>query len=157
MKMKAVSKSQRKSSIAPHAVIEKRTFKPDPPMLPSDTEDAELTETELDDQESVVPSSTTASELGDDDDDDETYSDEHEDDDWSTKTPKAKQPRSIVPVRPPVEHAQPKGHSQAVSKSSTDQIRDAKLTKYMDKLKVDDDDEEEIDLPVVKKKRSVLL
>ena len=156
MKIKAVSKSQRKSSIAPQAVIEKRPFKPDPPMLPSDMEDAELTETELDDQESVVPSSTTASELGDDDDD-EAYSDEHEDDNWTTKTPKAKQPRSIVPVRPPVEHAQPKGHSQAVPRSSTNQIRDAKLAKYMDKLKVDDDDEE-INLPVVKKKkRSVLL
>ena len=40
-------------------------------MLPSDTEDAELTETELDDQETVLPSSTTESELGDEDDDDE--------------------------------------------------------------------------------------
>ena len=146
--MKAASKSQRKSSVAPQAVIEKRPFIPDPPMLPSDTEDAELTETELDDQESVVPSSTTASELGDDEED-EAYSDEYEDDDWSTKTPKAKQPRSIVPVRP-------KGLSQAVPKSSTNQFCDAKLTKSMEKLNVDDD-EEESDLPVVKKKRSVLL
>ena len=179
MKMKAVSKSQRKSSVAPQVIIEKRPFIPDPPMLPSDTEDAELTETELDDQESVLPSSTTAS----DDDDDDAYSDsdEHEDDDLSTKTPKAKQPRSIVPVSPSVEHAQLKGHSQAVPKSSTNQSR--RLTEYMDdlnlengaandttiilpkeayheleSLNVDDDDEEEFELPVVKKKmRSVLI
>jgi kinesin family protein 20 len=180
MKMKSVSKSQRKSSVAPQAIIEKRPFIPDPPMLPSDTEEAELTETELDDQESVLPSSTTASEH---EDDDEAYSDEQEDDDWSTKTPKAKQPRSIVPVNPSIEHAQQKGHPQAVPKSSTNQFRVAKLTKYMDNLEIgaannstiilskkahrkpheslnvdDDDDEEETDLPVVKKKkRSVLI
>lgn len=181
--MKGVSKPQRKSSVAPQAVIEKRPFIPDPPMLPSDTEDAELTEIELDDQESVLPSSTTESELGDEDDDDdgaysETESDEHEDDDWSTKTPKAKQPRSIMPVSPSVEHTQLKGHSQAVPESSTNHT---KLTEYMDNLKlengaandstnilpkkayheslnVDDDDEEEFDVPVVKKKkRSVLI
>jgi kinesin family member 20 len=180
MKMKAVSKSPRKSSFAPQAEIEKRPFIPDPPMLPSDTEDAELTETELDDQESVLPSSATESELGgDDDDDDDAYSDsdEHEDDDWSTKTPKAKQSRSIVPVSPSVDHAQHKGRSQAGPKSSTNQFRDAKLTKYMDNLNledgaandstkkayhesldVDDDDDEEFDLPVVKKKkRSVFI
>lgn len=149
MKLKAVSKSQRKSSVAPQAVIEKRPFKPDPPMLPSDTEDAELTETEVDDQESVVPSSTTAS----DEDDYEAYSDEYEDDDWPTKTPRAKQPRSIVPA---VEHAQLKGHSQTVPKSSKNQFRDAKLAKYMEKLNVDDD-EEEFDLPVVKKKKRFVL
>ena len=133
--MKAVSKSQRKSSVAPQVVIEKRPFIPDPPMLPSDTEEAELTETELDDQESVLPSSTTAS----DEDDDDAYSDsdEHEDDDWSTKTPKAKQPCSIVPVGPSVEHAQLKGHSQAVSKSSTNQSRDTKLTEHMDNLNLE--------------------
>lgn len=187
MKMKAVSKSPRKSSVAPQAVIEKRPFIPDPPMLPSDTEDAELTEIELDDQESVLPSSATESELGDEEDDDEAYSDEHEDDDWSTKTPKAKQLRSIVPLSPSVEHAQLKGHSQAGSKSSTNQFRDAKLAKYMDNLNLEDgaandstiippkkayrksheslnvdddndDEEEEFDLPVVKKKkRSVLI
>ena len=184
--MTAVSKSPRKSNVAPQAVVEKRPFIPDPPMLPSDTEDAELTESELDDQESVLPSSATESELGDEDNEDEAYSDEHEDDDWSTKTPKAKQPRSIVPVSPSVEHAQLKGHSQAVSNSSTNQFCDAKLAKYMDNLNLgdgaandstiflpkkayhksqeslnvddNDDDEEEFDLPVVKKKkRSVLI
>ena len=142
MNMKAVSKPQRKSTIAPQVVIEKRPFIPDPPMLPSDTEDAELTETELDDQESVLPSSTTESEIGDEEDDDEAYSesesDEYDDDDWSTKTPKAKQPRPTVPVSPSVDHAQPKSHSQAVPKSSANQFRDAKLNEYMDSLKLED-------------------
>ena len=139
--MKAVSKPQRKSSVAPQVIIEKRPFIPDPPMLPSDTEDAELTETEPDDQESVLPPSATESELGDedDDDDDEAYSesepDEYEDGDWSTKTPKAKQPRSTVPVSPSIEHAQLKGHSQAVPKSSTN--HDAKLTEHMDNLNLE--------------------
>jgi kinesin family member 20 len=147
-------------------------------MLPSDTEEAELTETELDDQESVLPSSTTASELGDDD---QAYSDKHEDDDWeaSTKTPKAKQLRSTVAFSPSADYAQLKGRLQAVPKSSNNQWV-TKLTKYMDNLdisekdkadsikkiygksheslNVDDDDEEEIDLLVVKKKkRSVIL
>ena len=183
LKMKAVTKSPRKSSVAPQAEIEKRPFIPDPPMLPSDTEDAELTETDLDDQESVLPSSATESELGDEEDDDDAYSDddeacpdEHEDDDWSTKTPKAKQSRSIVPVSPSVEHAQLKARSQAGPKASTNQFRDAKLAKYMDNLNLEDgaandstkkgyhepsdvdDDEEGFDLPVVKKKkRSVLI
>ena len=139
--MKAVSKPQRKSSVAPQAVIEKRPFIPDPPMLPSDTEDAELTETELDDQESLLPSSTTESELGDEEDDDDAYSesesDEHEDDDWSTKTPKAKQPRSIISVSPSAKHAQLKGHSQAVPSSSTNQFREAELTQHMDNLNLE--------------------
>ena len=182
MEVKAVSKLKKKSSVA-QVVIEKRPFIPDPPMLPSDTEDAELTETELDDQGSVIPSSTTESELGDEEDEDdedddgvysefESDSDEHEDDDWSTKTPKAKQPRSIVPVSPSV--AQLKGHSHAVPKSSTNHT---KLTEHMDNLKLENgaannstvilpkkayheslnvDDDEEFDPPVVKKKRYVL-
>ena len=139
--MKSVSKAQRKSSVAPQMIIEKRPFIPDPPMLPSDKEDAELTETELDDQESLLPSSATESELSDEEDDEEAYSesdpDDYEDNDWSTKTPKAKQPRSNVLLSPSVEHAQLKGHSQAIPKSSTNQIRDTKLTEYMDKLNLE--------------------
>jgi kinesin family protein 20 len=189
VKTKAVSKFQRKSSIVPQPIIEKRPFIPDPPMLPSDAEDAELTETELDDQESVLPSSTTTSELGDgeiDDDDGEAYSSTYEDDDWEppTKTPKAKQPHSTVPLPSFADHTQLKGHSQAVPKSFNNQLRVAKLTKDMDNLDIsedsgagssvilsekayrkaeplnvhDEDEDEEFDLPVVKKKkRSVIL
>jgi len=154
-------------------------------MLPSDTEDAELTETEVDDQESVLPSSTTTSEPGDEED--EAYSDENEDDDWEPpkKAPKSKQPRLPVPANPPADRLQVKGRSQAVPKSSTNQLRVANLTKNMDNLDInendaddstiilprkayrkshesldvdDDDDDEEFDLPVVKKKkRSVIL
>lgn len=165
--IKAVSKSQRKH-------VEKRPFIADPPILPSDTKEAELTETELDDQESVLPSSATASELGDEDDD-EPYSDTHGDDDWEPpmKTPKAKQPRSTVFTSPSAGHGQP----NAVPKSSNNQLNIAKLAKYMDNLDIsendgadfsinkphessnmDDNDEEDFDLPVVKKKkRSVIL
>ncbi|KAF8807283.1 kinesin-domain-containing protein [Phlegmacium glaucopus] len=179
--MKSISKSQRKPSVAPQPIIEKRPFIPDPPMLPSDTEEAELTETEVDDQESAAASSTTASELGDEEY--ETYSDEGEEDDWeppSIKTPKAKQPRLPVPVKPPADHLQVKGRSQAVPRSSTNQLRVANLTKNLDYLDInendaddstiilprkayrksheslDDDDEEEFDLPVVKKKKRQL-
>lgn len=175
--MRAISKSKRKSSAVPQPIIEKRRFIPDPPMLPSDIEEAELTETELDDQESVAPSSTTASEL---DEEDEAYSDENEDD-WEppTKTPRAKQARLPVPVSPPADHIQLKGRLQAVPKSSTNHPRVSKLTKYMDDLDINEngadgpvlrkayrrksheslnvDDDEEFDLPVVKKKkRSVI-
>lgn len=143
-------------------------------MLPSDTEDAELTETEPDNQESLVPPSTTPSELGDDYVESEEYSDENEDDDWEppTKTPRAKQPCSVHAIRS-ADHVPLRGRSL---KPSTNQPRVAKLTRYMDNLNinensgvdhtiilpgrrshgslnVDDDDEEEFDPPVVKKKK----
>ena len=177
--MRATSKSKRKSSVVPQPIIEKRPFIPDPPMLPSDIEEAELTETELDDQESVAPLSTTASELDEEDEEDEAYSDENEDD-WEppTKTPRAKQAHLPVPVSPSADRIQLKGRLQAVPKSSTNHPRVSKLTKYMDDLDINEngaddpvlrkayhgksheslnvDDDEEFDLPVVKKKRSVI-
>lgn len=149
-------------------------------MLPSDTEEAELTETELDDQESVAPSNTTSGELSDEDmeDEEEAYSDEYEDD-WEppTKTPKAKQPHSYIPAGPSAGRLQLKGRSQAVPKSSTNKLRAAKLTEQMNALDISEkgvndtvipskktqkplnaDDDDELDLPIVKKKkRSVIL
>ena len=139
--VKAVSKYKRKSSVAPRPIIEKRPLIPDPPMLPSDTEEAELTETELDDRESIAPSNTTVSELSDEDieDEDEAYSDENEDDDWeppSTKTPKAKQWCSPDSVSPSADRLQLKGRSQAPPKPSTSQHHVTKLTKHMDSLDI---------------------
>ena len=51
------AQSKRKSNLPPQPIIEKRAFVPDPPMLPSDTEEAELTETEMDDESSRFPPS----------------------------------------------------------------------------------------------------
>ncbi|KAJ7770894.1 kinesin-like protein [Mycena maculata] len=86
----------------PRIIREVREYIPDPPMLPSDTEDAELTESELesDDGTDVVSvasvgtgvSATTGSE-DDESQSDGDYNEDEEEDKWapaSAKTPRAK-------------------------------------------------------------------
>ncbi|KAF5312458.1 hypothetical protein D9619_003484 [Psilocybe cf. subviscida] len=141
------SKAQpkRKSSVAPQPIIEKRAFVPDPPMLPSDTEDAELTETEMDDESSAGPSAATASALDDDenDEDEEDYVEEDDDSDgyatgnsgeedgdddvyddpYDAKTPKGKRaaaaPSKGKPTPPATKAAAPPAKSR-VSKLAED-------------------------------------
>lgn len=112
-------------------------------MLPSDTEDAQLTETEGSDEEtpSEAPSHTTASESnlddqGDDDDDEytEDEEDDEEDDEWepsSAKTPKGRKPHS-----PSVSPSPPKARYPAASKASSKQPRVSKLAQDMNKLEI---------------------
>ncbi|KAJ6604199.1 kinesin-like protein [Mycena vulgaris] len=79
----------------PRVIREVREYIPDPPMLPSDTEDAELTETELESEDgtegdtaSIGVSATTGSEAASD----AEYSEDDEED-WvpsAAKTPRAK-------------------------------------------------------------------
>jgi kinesin family protein 20 len=76
--------------MTPGVIREVRKYVPDPPMLPSDTEDAELTESEdgTVDTNSVGVSAATGSEEEEDDDEDED-----EEEDWlpsAAKTPRAK-------------------------------------------------------------------
>src|ERR1700761_8732346 len=80
----------------PRIIREVREFVPDPPMLPSDTEEAELTESEDGtvgseaDAASDGVSATTGSE---EESDDADYDDEEEADEWGPsagKTPRAK-------------------------------------------------------------------
>lgn len=177
-KGKAKGASKRKSSIAPKPIIEKVPFIPDPPMLPSDIEDAELTETECEDGiSSVAPSGTTTSELGEDDEDEdeETSEDEdfsgpdEEDEEWEepaySKTPRAK--RVIFSPSP---SPSPKAKSKArqpVVNAPAKSSRVSKLVEDMDSLQIsaqsqssmaatedtEEEDDESFDLPVVKKKK----
>lgn len=180
---KKAPKSPKKSNVVPQPIIEKRTFVPDPPMLPSDTEDAELTETEGDDDDtnSVAPSGVTTSEDEEQDYDDE-YSEEEEEEEemWeppSVKTPKAKK-QSLRTTSP---SSQPKA-SKSVSSKEPSKSRVSKLADDLDELDItgqdpddsvaiipkkngksrtsaysnavyEEDGDEGFDLPVVKKKK----
>jgi len=174
------SKPQRKSNAAPQPIIEKREFIPDPPMLPSDVEDAELTETEFDDEgtSSAVPSGNTTSELEEEDEneeytesEDEDY-EEEEEEIWEPagKTPKAKKQMILSPSISP--SPQPKGRKTTTSKVPTKNFRISKLAQDLDELNIKGNfvdnstvkksggnDEEGVesddsfDLPAVKKKK----
>ncbi|KAF9568516.1 kinesin-domain-containing protein [Agrocybe pediades] len=134
------TKGSRKSSVAPTPIIEKREFVPDPPMLPSDTEDAELTD---DDTASVTQSGTTACEDDEeeDDNDDEEYDDDYteqddESDEWeppASKTPQGKKIVSPISSPSPVS----KGRKAATaSGSSTKNPRMSKLAQEMDEMHI---------------------
>ncbi|KDR84859.1 hypothetical protein GALMADRAFT_52618, partial [Galerina marginata CBS 339.88] len=130
--------NKRKPSVVPQPIIEKRAFIPDPPMLASDTEDAQLTETDdCDDGQisSVAPSATTGSELNEDDEEYSTEDEDDEEDEWdppSAKTPKAKkQPSPSVSPSP-----QPKGRQAGTSKISAKVPRVSKLAQDMGKLRI---------------------
>ncbi|KAJ6501609.1 kinesin-like protein [Mycena vitilis] len=85
----------------PRVIREERAFVPDPPMLPSDSEDAELTESELDSEEGTADSDAESASVGasgdsgSEDESDEDYAaDGAEEEDElamsTAKTPKAK-------------------------------------------------------------------
>jgi len=141
-KAKALAfKPSRKSSVVPQAIIEKRPFISDPPMLPSDTEDAELTETEIDDDEisSEAPSGTTTSDLEDQEEDEEytEEEDEEEEEIWEpagNKTPKLKKQVMLSPSVSP--SPQPKRQQATASKVSTKYPRISKLAQDMDELNI---------------------
>ncbi|KAJ3513053.1 hypothetical protein NLJ89_g3159 [Agrocybe chaxingu] len=154
----STSKSPRKSSVAPQPIIEKRQFIPDPPMLPSDTEDAEMTETECAEDEetnSIAPSGATASEPADDDDeeeeeeeestdqDDEDYSepDDEDDEEWEepaySKTPKGKKQIIISPSPSPSPKVTKAAVPSAV-KGPARNVRISKLAQEMDRLGLQD-------------------
>ena len=178
---KAKGASKRKSSIAPKPIIEKVPFIPDPPMLPSDIEDAELTETECEDGiSSVAPSGTTTSELGEDDEDeDEDEETSEEDDDFSgpdeedeewEEPAHSKTPRAKKVIFSPSPSPSPKAKSKArqpVVNAPAKSSRVSKLVEDMDSLQIsaqsqssmaatediEEEDDESFDLPVVKKKK----
>lgn len=143
-------------------------------MLPSDTEDAELTETEIDDEiSSVAPSGATTSELeyGDEDEEEEEeYEDEEyeeEEEIWEPPTPK---PKKQVILSPSVSPSPPPKRRQATtSQNSTKNLRISKLAQDMDELNINgitaddsvvilsksernDDEDSSFNLPVTKKK-----
>ncbi|KAF8168235.1 P-loop containing nucleoside triphosphate hydrolase protein [Crassisporium funariophilum] len=182
-KAKAVSKPQRKSSVAPQPIIEKRPFIPDPPMLPSDSEDAELSETEFDEEdgESIAPSGTTASALGDEEEDEDySTSEDDEEEDWEPPYSKDHPMMQLSPsASPSPSRPQPKVRKAAPKVNP----RASELSQEMNRLNIgeggvddsviilprkayrkstevivedDDDDDDEFDIPIVKKKKRQL-
>lgn len=129
------AQNPKKPTVMPQPIIEKRTFVPDPPMLPSDTEDAQLTDTENGEISSAAFSHTTANETGDEDEDEEYLEDEEEEDDdddeWGppSKTPKSKKVISPSPSPSP----RPKSRKPFVPVRTP---RVSKLAKDMDNLQI---------------------
>jgi len=155
------SKPSRKSSVVPQPIIEKRPFISDPPMLPSDAEDAELTETEFDDDgiSSVAPSGTTTSDL-EDQEEDEEYTEEEEDEYeeeeiWepaANKTPKLKKQVILSPSVSP--SPQPKRRQATTSKAPTKYPRISKLAQDMDELNINGDSTDDSDIILSKSERN---
>ncbi|KAG6910549.1 hypothetical protein DXG01_009499 [Tephrocybe rancida] len=141
----------------PKVIREVRKFVPDQP-LPPDNDDAELTETEAADTESVAASGTIGSDMDEDEDedreDDEDYSDEEVEDEWvppapisaHNKTPKAKP--TVQRIRSPPPEAISNGSTVPRLKDSHNRV--AKLAHVMDGLSLDGPDDSVVILPTNK-------
>ncbi|RDB29118.1 Kinesin-like protein KIF20B [Hypsizygus marmoreus] len=147
-------------------IREVHKFVPDQP-LPSDNEDAELTETDQgDDKESVAPSGTTGSDFDEDEDEDEEYHDDDEDDDdyevpqprptksssSHNKTPKAK--KTASPTISPSHRVLVKSQSAAQRPAPTNKSRVSKLAHDMDELTLSASADESVIILPVKKGRA---
>ena len=169
-KGKAKATPTKKNTIAPREI---REYVPDGPeaiILPSDDEDAELTETDDgdgDDVESGVETGTTGSE-GDDDDDEED--EEDEEDDWvpsTSRTPRAKAKVQRPPSPSPVPTRKPSANKTRLSKLEREMgelslaggvADDSVIILSVKKFKprqesVDSGEDEEFEVSAVKKKK----
>jgi kinesin family protein 20 len=136
-------------------IREIRKFVPDEP-LPSDNEEAAMTETEQDDEESVAETGTTRSEIDEVEDDDNSEYIEEDEDDWvpsaasasnRNKTPKAK----VVPRHPSPSPSPVRGKG-AQQKMLAERNHLFKLKKQMDNLVLDDPNDSVVILPATKYK-----
>lgn len=173
-------KQKKQNHPVKESIVEKRRFIPDPPMLPSDTEDAQLTETEGDDDLSIALTEVATSEVGEDESGDE-YTSESGEDDWvppstlGNKTPKAK--ANVVSLLPEITNHVPKSLPKNLQASILAQQMDGlslqasgpddsvvivpvkKFRARPESVNVDEDEDkdgEESQLPIVKKKKRQL-
>jgi kinesin family protein 20 len=149
---KSKAKAAQRASTVPKEIREVRKFVPDQP-LPSDNEDAELTETEQgEDGESAV---TTESEF-DEGENDSEYGDEDDEEDWippppvsssahNNKTPKAK---AKAPQRMP-------SPAPYYSKASGNKTHLSKLQQEMEDLSIGGLNDSVVIIPVKKYKARV--
>ncbi|KAJ7785844.1 kinesin-like protein [Mycena metata] len=133
-------------------IREERPFIPDPPMLPSDTEDAELTESELESDDGTVESEGDAVSVGvsattgseDEEESDGDYTEEEEGEDElalsAAKTPRAK------PAPQRVANSSPAPRMQAQTP------RVSKLERGMSHLRLEEVDPDDFDIDVPTKK-----
>lgn len=136
-------------------IREIRKFVPDDP-LPSDSEEATMTETEQDDEESVAETGTTRSEIDEVENDDDSEYTEEDEDNWvpsaasasnRNKTPKAK----VVP-RYPSPFPSPVRGKSTQQKILAEKNHLSKLEQQMDDLVLDDPNDSVVILPATKYK-----
>jgi kinesin family protein 20 len=135
-------------------IREVRKFVPDC-QLPSDNEEAMMTET--DDVESVAETGTTRSEMDDDvNEDDSEYDEEDEEDNWVPSTASSsnrnKTPKAKVIQRYPSSSPGPSRDKNTQSRMLAERNRVSKLEQKMDDLVLDDPDDSVVILPVTKYK-----
>ncbi|KAJ2920372.1 hypothetical protein MD484_g150, partial [Candolleomyces efflorescens] len=180
-KERLLSEKSGKQPSTPKMIIEKRKFIPDPAPLPSDTEDAELSEIEEDEEaeEEDEDEDGDEDETGEDEDGDDDYSEEEsdEEDDWvppppasarkaaaakasssarsaSINTPTAAKPRKVSKLADDKDSLSMKGaraHAPTPATTSKKKIRKSALS--------DSEDEEDAEpeaTPVAPKKKRQL-
>ncbi|PPQ62776.1 hypothetical protein CVT24_000470 [Panaeolus cyanescens] len=164
----APATNKRKSSVAPQPIIEKRPVIPDPPMLPSDDEEAELTDADDDAEMENEPISaaTTSSRLTEDsimEDEDEDYTEEdedaeeEEDDEEEEHEPEPEpeppsKPLSSAKVKFQPVRSNQRDNTPSTSTKSTKSSRVSELAHNMDSLNIDESDDDIILSPKPKSK-----
>jgi kinesin family member 20 len=131
-------------------IREVRNFFPDQP-LPSDNEEAVMTETEQD-EESMAETETVMSE--DEDKDDSEYNEEADEDDWVPSTASSsnrnKTPKAKVIQYQSISAGSSRG--KGTQKMVAERNRLSKLEQKMDDLVLDDPDDSVVILPATKSK-----
>jgi kinesin family protein 20 len=141
---------------ATKVIREIRKFVPDHP-LPSDNEEAIMSGTEQDDEESVAGTGTTMSEIDEDDDEgDSEYVEEDDKNQWAPMTASSsnrnKTPRAKVIQRPPSPSPKPSRGKNTHRTMPGDKNHLSKLQQKMDDLVLDDPDGSVVILPATRYK-----
>ncbi|KAK7041945.1 hypothetical protein VNI00_008927 [Paramarasmius palmivorus] len=142
---KLMKKPIRKQSMPAREVRETREFIPDPPMLPSDSEDAETTEAETEtDNGSAPPSDDETADQDSQEDSEESEDDEDsEDDDW---VPEAPTPRAkTAPRTSNVSPTRSKGKQPQQARFLTSKARVSAIEKGINNLKLAEEAEDVVD------------
>jgi len=114
----SVSPLARKANMTPRVVREILPVVPDPPMLPSDTDEAELTESG--DETSSVAASGLTTESGDDDDSESEA-------EWVPPVPPSKSTRPGKPKVPATARRAPKTQAKLARNVSSDDLSDVSI------------------------------
>ncbi|KAG6866876.1 hypothetical protein C0991_008813 [Blastosporella zonata] len=130
----------------PKVIREVRKFFPDQP-LPPDSEDAELTETEAADDESVAASGTIDSEVDEDDEDDYSENGDADEDEYTPPTSTSAHSKTSK-VTATTQHVH--GPSSPVSTTKASRSRVSKLAHVMHELSLDGPDDSMVILPAKK-------
>ncbi|KAL0578476.1 hypothetical protein V5O48_003525 [Marasmius crinis-equi] len=157
MSKPALSKAPRKSrSLAPQEVREVREFVPDPPMLPSDNEEAETSDGETEETASIRQTDDDESVDRDSEDDYEDDAEDDEDDESDEWVPSAPTPRAkAAPRHSSPSPTRPKQSTNTQqSRFLTGKSRVSNLSKGLDKLNLDGDEDGDDSMVIMPKRAS---